>query len=138
MLILPERHIYLWLVTRPEVARLTGFNIYPIAVPKTGAQMPFIVYRRSSLNRDTQIAGLDIKPIVSMQVSIWGQTYDSVRELAYEVWNALDGRTGTLANATIQELRLMSEVDDFLDPVQTSSQLPPAYEVRQLYQLRWD
>jgi len=137
MLILPERHIYLWLVTRPEVARLVGFNIYPIAVPKTGAQMPFIVYRRSGLNRETQIAGLDIKPIVSMQVSIWGQTYDSVRELAYEVWNALDGHTGTLANATIQELRLMSEVDDFLDPVQTSSQLPPAYEVRQLYQLRW-
>lgn len=137
MLILPERHIYLLLVTKPEVARLVGFNVYPIAVPKTGAQMPFVIYRRAGLTRDTPLAGLDIKPIVTMQMSIWGQTYDSVREVAYEVWRALDGHSGTLANATIQELRLTSEVDDFLDPVQTSSQLPPAYEVRQLYQMRW-
>lgn len=137
MLILPERHIYLWLVTRPEVARLVGFNVYPIAVPKTGAQMPFVIYRRAGLTRDTQLMGLDIKPIVTMQMSIWGQTYDSVREVAYEVWRALDGHSGDLANATIQELRLTSEVDDFLDPTQTSSQLPPAYEVRQLYQMRW-
>ena len=29
------------------------------------------------------------------------------------------------------------EVDDFLDPTVSGSTLPPAYEVRQLYQIRW-
>lgn len=137
MLILPEKAIYLTLVTTPSVARYVGFNVYPLAVPKTGASMPFVIYRRSGIVRDNMIAGLDFKPLVNIQLSIWGPTYDVAREVAYEVWRTLDGLSGTIANATIQEMRLTSEVDDFLDPLQTSSQLPPAYEVRQLYQLRW-
>jgi hypothetical protein len=60
-----------------------------------------------------------------------------VRELGDEVRLALDGHTGTLAGVTIQDMRLVSEVDDFLDPTMYGSQLPPAYEVRQLYQIRW-
>lgn len=137
MLLLPEKHIYLKLVTTPSVARHIGFGVYPMAVPKTGATMPFVIYRRSGITRDTALAGLDFKPLVNMQLSIWGPTYDTVREVAHEVWNCLDGHSGTLASVTIQDMRLTSEVDDFLDPVQSSSQLPPAYEVRQLYQLRW-
>lgn len=137
MLILPEKAIYLTLVTTPAVARYVGFNVYPLAVPKTGASMPFVIYRRSGIVRDNMIAGLDFKPLVNIQLSVWGPTYDVAREVSYEVWRALDGLSGTIANATIQEMRLTSEVDDFLDPLQTSSQLPPAYEVRQLYQLRW-
>jgi hypothetical protein len=34
-------------------------------------------------------------------------------------------------------MRLVSEVDDFLDPTAVGAQLPPAYEVRQLFQVRW-
>lgn len=137
MLLLPEKHIYLKLVTTPAVARHIGFGVYPMAVPKTGAAMPFVIYRRSGITRDTALAGLDFKPLVNLQLSIWGPTYDTVREVAYEVWDCLDGHSGTLASVTIQDMRLTSEVDDFLDPVQSGSQLPPAYEVRQLYQLRW-
>jgi hypothetical protein len=58
--------------------------------------------------------------------------------LADEVRLALDGHTGTLAGATIQDMRLMSETDDFLDPTVAGAQLPPAYEVRQLFQIRWN
>ena len=76
-------------------------------------------------------------PLVSLQISSWAMTYDSVRELAEAVRLSLDGHTGTLANATIQDMRLVSETDDFLDPTQIGAQLPPAYEVRQLYQIRW-
>jgi hypothetical protein len=32
---------------------------------------------------------------------------------------------------------LVSETDDFLDPTTVGSQMPPAYEVRQLWQARW-
>jgi hypothetical protein len=50
---------------------------------------------------------------------------------------ALDHRTGTLAGVTIEDMRLVSETDDFLDPTTVGAQLPPAYEVRQLWQCRW-
>jgi len=137
MLISPERHVYLRLATTPSVAKIVGFQIYPIAVPRTGASLPFIVYKRANIIRESTLSGPMFMPLVSLQISSWAMTYDAVRELAEAVRLSLDGHTGTLANATIQDMRLVSETDDFLDPTQIGAQLPPAYEVRQLYQIRW-
>jgi len=138
MLISPEKHVYQKLVSAPGVARFVGFQVYPIAVPKTGASLPFIVYRRSNIMRDVALGGPLFVPMVNLQIASWALSYDAVRELADEVRLALDGHTGTLAGATIQDMRLMSETDDFLDPTVAGAQLPPAYEVRQLFQIRWN
>lgn len=133
----PERHIYLKLVTTPSIARIVGFQVYPIAVPKTNASLPFLVYRRANIVRDASLGGPLFAPMVNLQISAWALTYDAVRELAEETRLSLDGHIGTLAGVTIQDTRLMSEVDDFLDPTTSGAQLPPAYEVRQLYHIRW-
>jgi len=138
MLISPEKHVYQKLVSTPGVARFVGFQVYPIAVPKTGASLPFIVYKRSNIMRDVALGGPLFVPMVNLQIASWALSYDAVRELADEVRLALDGHTGTLAGATIQDMRLMSETDDFLDPTVAGAQLPPAYEVRQLFQIRWN
>jgi hypothetical protein len=138
MLISPEKHVYQKLVSTPGVARLVGFQVYPIAVPKTGASLPFIVYKRSNIMRDVALGGPLFVPMVNLQIASWALSYDAVRELADEVRLALDGHTGTMAGATIQDMRLMSETDDFLDPTVAGAQLPPAYEVRQLFQIRWN
>jgi hypothetical protein len=138
MLISPEKHVYQKLVSTPGVARIVGFQVYPIAVPKTGASLPFIVYKRSNITRETALSGPLFVPIVGLQIASWALSYDAVRELADEVRLALDGHTGTMAGATIQDMRLVSETDDFLDPTVAGAQLPPAYEVRQLFQIRWN
>ena len=138
MLISPEKHVYQKLVSTPGVARIVGFQVYPIAVPKTGASLPFIVYKRSNIMRDVALGGPLFVPMVNLQIASWALSYDAVRELADEVRLALDGHTGTMAGATIQDMRLVSETDDFLDPTVAGAQLPPAYEVRQLFQIRWN
>jgi hypothetical protein len=138
MLVSPEKHVYLKLISTPGVSRYVGFQVYPIAVPaKPVASLPFIVYKRANIMRESSLSGPLYLPMVNLQISSWALTYDIVRDLADEVRLALDGHTGTLANATIEDMRLMSETDDFLDPTVAGAQLPPAYEVRQLYQIRW-
>tara|TARA_Y100000401_G_scaffold38584_1_gene29117 strand:+ start:1829 stop:2257 length:429 start_codon:yes stop_codon:yes gene_type:complete len=137
MIISPERHIYLKLLTTPSVARTVGFDVYPIAVPKIGATLPFIIYKRANVLREPALSGPTFQPMVSVQIACWALSYDEVRELGDETRLALDGHTGTLAGCRIDDMRLTSEVDDFLDPTDTGAQLPPAYEVRQLYQVRW-
>ncbi len=137
MYLSPEKHVFLRLVTTPAVARIVGFQVYPIAVPNTNADMPFLVYRRSNITRDHDLAGPLFRPVVNLQIAAWARNYNAVRELSEEVRLCLDGHTGTLAGVTIQDMRLTSEVDDFLDPTVSGSTLPPAYEVRQLYQIRW-
>lgn len=136
MIISPEKHVFLRLVTAPRVARLVGFQVYPIAVPKN-AVLPFCIYKRQNITRESHLAGPMFMPLVSLQIASWSTNYDGARELADEVRLALDGATGTLAGVTIEDMRLVSETDDFLDPTAVGAQLPPAYEVRQLWQIRW-
>jgi len=136
MLLSPEKHVYQKLLSTPGVARLVGFNVFPIAVPK-GAGFPFIVYKRQNIIRESHLSGPMFMPLVSLQIASWALNHDTSRELGDEVRLALDGATGTLAGVTIEDMRLVSETDDFLDPTAVGAQLPPAYEVRQLYQIRW-
>ena len=136
MILPPEKHIFLRLTTSARVARLIGFQVYPIAVPKN-ATLPFCIYKRSNIARESHLTGPMFQPLVSLQIASWALNYDGARELADEVRLSLDGATGTLAGVTIEDIRLVSETDDFLDPTAVGAQLPPAYEVRQLYQIRW-
>lgn len=136
MIISPEKHVFQRLVTTPAVARLVGFQVFPIAVPKT-AVLPFCVYKRNNITRESQFAGALYQPVVNLQIASWALYYDTARELADEVRLALDGRIGTLSGVTIEDIRLVSETDDYLDPAAVGAQLPPAYEVRQLFQIRW-
>lgn len=136
MIISPEKHVFLRLITAPRVARLVGFQVYPIAVPKN-AVLPFCIYKRQNITRESHLAGPMFMPLVNLQIASWSTNYDGAREVADEVRLALDGATGTLAGVTIEDMRLVSETDDFLDPTAVGAQLPPAYEVRQLWQIRW-
>lgn len=136
MIIKPEDYVYYRLTSTPGVARLVGFKVYPIAVPKS-AGFPFIVYKRQNIIRESSLTGPMFMPLLSLQVASWALTHDAARELGDEVRLALDGNTGTAMGVTIQDMRLVSETDDFLDPTAMGAQLPPAYEVRQLYQIRW-
>ncbi len=136
MIISPEKHVFQRLVTTPKVARLVGFQVYPIAVPKN-AVLPFCIYKRNNISRESSLSGPLFLPVVNLQIASWGLSYDTARELADEVRITLDGHTGILAGVTIHDMRLVSETDDYLDPAAVGAQLPPAYEVRQLYQIRW-
>ena len=136
MLISPENSVYYLLTSAPGVARLVGFNVFALAVPK-GPDFPFIVYKRANISRDHTLSGPLYRPNVSLQIASWALTHDAARELADEVRLALDGRIGDVLGCRIHDMRLVSETDDYLDPVAVGAQLPPAYEVRQLYQIRW-
>lgn len=137
MILSPERAVFLRLITSPRVARLIGFQAYAIAVPKT-AVLPFVIYKRASISRESHLAGPLYAPMVTLQIAAWAANHDTARELADEIRLALDGHIGTIAGITIQDMRLVSEVDDFLDPTAVGAQLPPAYEVRQAYSIRWN
>lgn len=136
MLLSPERAVYHRLITSPGVARLVGFKVFPVAVGKD-ASFPFIVYRRLNIPRQSSLNGPIYEPEVNLQIACWAMTHDESRELADEVRLALNGHTGSIVGVTIHDMRMVSETDDYLDPSQVGAELPPAYETRQLYQIRW-
>lgn len=136
MIIQPENLIYNLIATSPPVASIVGFRIYPTAVP-SGADFPFVVYKRQNISREHTLGGPLFMPEVNIQVASWALSYDAARRLADEVRLTLDGTIGSGVGVTIHDMRLVSETDDYLDPTTVGAQLPPAYETRQLYQVRW-
>ena len=136
MLFTPENAVYHRLVSHPGVARIVGFQVYPVAVPK-GADFPFIVYRRANIRREHALGGPILMPELNLQIASWAMTFEEAREVAEAVRQALNGHIATIAGVTISDMRLVSETDDYLDPSAVGAQLPPAYETRQLYQIRW-
>ena len=136
ILLTPENAIYHLLASSPAVARLVGFQIYPVAVPK-GAEFPFIVYRRANISRQHSLGGPILMPEVNLQIACWAFSHDECRVLSDEVRLTLNGNITTAAGVTIHDMRLVSETDDYLDPSAVGAQLPPAYETRQLYQIHW-
>lgn len=138
MITSPENAIVQRLTTTPAIVRMVGFQVYAMAVPsKTIASLPFLIYKRANISRESALGGPLFVPMVSLQIASWALYYDTARELADNVRKCLDGHTGTAAGCTIEDTRLVSETDDYLDPTVAGAQLPPAYEVRQLYQIRW-
>lgn len=136
MIFTPENAVYHLLVSSPAVARLVGFDVYPVAVP-SDVEFPFIVYRRANVRREHSLAGPVLVPELSLQVASWAFTFEQARSVAEQVRAALNGYIGEAAGVTIHDMRLVSETDDYLDPSAVGAQLPPAYETRQLYQIRW-
>lgn len=136
MLISPEDAVVYRLTTFPWVARLVGFQVFPTAVTHD-AELPFIVYRRANVPHESHLNGPILEPMVHLQVACWAATQDEARKLADQVRLGLNGHLATYQFATIHDMRLVSETDDYLDPIIVGAQLPPAYEVRQLYQIRW-
>ena len=84
MILAPEKHVFLRLTTSARVARLIGFQVYPIAVPKN-ATLPFCIYKRSNIARESHLTGPMFQPLVSLQIASWALNYDGARELADEV-----------------------------------------------------
>lgn len=134
----PEIFVNHRLNSDPDIVSLTGYRHYAIFVPKVGGELPFVVYARKNSQGDDDLqhgpVGL---PQTHLQLSSWSDDPGVARRLGDLVRRALDGRPGTVGDATIVDIRLVSEADDFVEPQGAGAQLPLAYEVRQLYQVRW-
>lgn len=134
----PEIFVNHRLNSDPAIVALTGYRHYAIFVPKVGGELPFVVYaRKNSQGDDNLQRGPVGLPLTHLQLSAWSEDPDEARRLGDLIRQALDGRPGTVGDATIVDIRLVSEADDFVEPQGAGAQLPLAYEVRQLYQVRW-
>jgi hypothetical protein len=132
----PEQVIRQALLDSSVVQALCGTRIYPVLAPSS-TDLPFLVYRRASIGtvRTQALAGAVGGKSVNLEFTLYAQTYEAVRELAYEVNKVLDGWSGNFNNVSVGEVRLTEETDDFV--VLSGGDLPPVYQVTQAYNVIW-
>ena len=123
------------LVADPAVAALVGTRVYPVIAPAT-ADLPFVTFRRSGIQREHTLSGPMGMPVVQMTVDMYATTYEGVRELADRVRQALDGYgTATAESVIVNNVSLDNEADGFVQLA--GGEMPPVYSVTQTYSVMW-
>lgn len=131
----PERLLADELKNAPGFAELVGDRIYPVIAPASAA-VPFVTWRRSAVQREQTLSGPAGLPTVTLQVDVFAETYEAVRQIADCCRSTLDGWGGSLGNwITVSHVSLISESDGFVSLA--GGDLPPVYSVTQTYTVLW-
>jgi hypothetical protein len=134
MLKSPEAVLLRALLASPAVALLMGRRVYAVMAPQS-ATYPFATYRRSAVDREqTLVAPMGV-PRVSIEVQVYGGTYEQAREAADAIRSVLDGYGGSALGCTVSQVSLEAESDDFV--TLQGGDLPPAYQITQTYDTWW-
>jgi len=130
----PEAALCRVLQASPDVARLTGFRQYPNG-SVVAEQLPFIAWQRTAIGRTQTLQNPAGLPRVTVEIVVYASTYESGREVADAVRSVLDGYGGQVLGCTVSQVSLENETDDLV--TLAGSDLPPAYQITQQYDLWW-
>jgi hypothetical protein len=130
----PEAVLLRALLAAPAVAILVGRKVYALNAPHS-ATYPFMVYRRSSIDREQTLSNPLGVPEVSIDFEVYGQTYEQAREVADAVRATLDGYGGSALGCTVSQTSLEAESDDFV--TLQGGDLPPAYQITMTFDAWW-
>lgn len=130
----PEAVLLRALLAAPAVAMLVGRKVYAVMAPQS-ATYPFIVYRRTSIDREQTFSAPMGVPRVSVEYQVFAGSYEAAREVADAVRAALDGYGGSALGCTVSQTSLEAEADDFV--TLQGGDLPPAYQITMTFDTWW-
>ena len=131
----PEAVLRNALVTNVDVQALISGRIYPLRyVGPSPIQFPLIIWRRARVLRDIGMNGPTGQPRVTVEMYVYGTTYEAARDLADKCRRVLDGFSGSFDNTEVRQVSLMDEADDLVEIDGAENSL---YLVQQTYDLFW-
>jgi hypothetical protein len=131
----PEAVLRNALVSDVAVQALISGRIYPLRyVGPSPIQFPLIIWRRARVLREMAMSGPVGLPKVSVELYVYGVTYEAARDLADKCRRVLDGYAGSFDNTEVRQTFLMDEADDLVEIDGAENSL---YLVRQTYDLFW-
>lgn len=130
----PEQVLCRKLAATPAVARLLGFRIFPMMVPAS-AQLPFATYQRTGVVRQKTLTVPAGVPTVTVAINFYAESYQTVRELADSVREALDHYRGTVQGVAVSNVTIEDESESVVDL--EGGDLPPAWQVSMVANIEW-
>lgn len=136
----PESVLRAALIANEAFLGLVGTNVFPVIAPEKDAHgsrvlLPFVTWRRVGVRRQQTLAAPSGMPVTSVEFSIFGATYEQARAVADVMRGVLDGYGGSANNTDVKQTSLEQESDDFV--TLAGSELPPAYQISQQYDVWW-
>lgn len=106
-----ESALFAYLSSYVGLSALVGTRVYPLVLPQTPT-MPAIAYNRVSSVVERDLSGA-ARTRVRMQLTCFGTTYGSAKQVARQVREALQDYSGTMGAVRILEATVIGEMDQY-------------------------
>lgn len=130
----PDKVLRNALISDATVSGMVGDRVFN-QTASPADPLPFIICRRSGIEREQTFGGPMGVPRLSMDFDLYAVTYEEVRELADAVRDVLDGFGGTFDNTTVKQVSLEDESDELVQLA--GSEKPPAFAVKMSFDIWW-
>lgn len=130
----PDAAIRNALVSDARVTSLLSHRVFS-QYASPADQLPFVVLRRTGVEREQSFAGPIGLPKLSIDVEVYGETYESARDVADAVRRVLDGYGGFFDNTEVKNATLNDEQDELVQLA--GSEKPPAFAIRMSFDVLW-
>ena len=134
MLKSPEQVLMRAAMETPDVAIQIGTRIFAGLAPAS-VGYPFVTYRRSAIERNQGLSVPVGVPRVSVDFSVYAETYETARKVADSLRQCLDGYGGESYGVLVRQTSLEAEFDDFV--TLQGGELPQVYQITQTYDVMW-
>lgn len=109
-----------YLASQPAITAIVGpSGIYPVRLPQTAA-VPALLYRRETGGHDHVLTGSGGHALANFRLDCVADKYADVDALAEAVRQALQGFSGSMGDATVRNVILEDEHDDYVAPLDGS------------------
>lgn len=106
--------IYNWLLQDENLQASVSDRIFPIAVTDIHTEMPFIVYSRTGIAVDYNKDGITDES-VSVEFVVVARDYEKSVDIANDLRNSLECKSGKLDNVQIDNIYVDSVEEDFIE-----------------------
>lgn len=97
------RSIYTLLSSHAPLVALVGTNIDPVQAPQ-GKENPMVIYGISNTDPQETKQRASTEDWIDVELVIYSDDYDESHDIAKEVRNALDKKSGTIAGNVISDI----------------------------------
>ena len=106
--------IYHLLSKDSRIKEKVGSKIYPLIVEES-TTFPFIIYKRTNISPNYTKGSYSVNESVTVDVVIASKDYTDTVELADYVRDALEGRRGNIAGIEINDIRMISADQEYIE-----------------------
>ena len=106
--------IYEILHSNTEIVAKLNDKIFPL-IADINTTFPFIVYKRTGIIPAYTKDRYSVNDTVTVEIIIASDKYNDAVEIASLVRVALQGKKGTFSNIEIEDIRLVSADEDFIE-----------------------